>query len=178
MKKTKIIIPALGMLLLSTAASVSGTVAWFSMNNSVSVTGMTVSTKVSSNLQISKTNNGSDWVNDSLTQGRTGVLEPASSINGYSFYWTVDAKANGDAINEVYTAYDEDTALTNNDADKTNYDDGFNAGYSVENPVTTSNVVYGYIDYSFYVKGFAAGASQKLSVTKCNLLLLLLYYLA
>ena len=54
MKKTKIIIPALGMLLLSTAASVSGTVAWFSMNASVTVTGMTVTTKVSSNLQIAE----------------------------------------------------------------------------------------------------------------------------
>ena len=33
MKKSKIIVPALGLLLLSTAASVSGTVAWFTANN-------------------------------------------------------------------------------------------------------------------------------------------------
>ena len=45
MKKTKIIIPALGMLLLSTAASVSGTVAWFSMNKTVTATGMSVTAK-------------------------------------------------------------------------------------------------------------------------------------
>ena len=45
MKKTKIIIPALGMLLLSTAASVTGTVAWFAMNNTVSATGMQVTAK-------------------------------------------------------------------------------------------------------------------------------------
>ena len=42
MKKTKIIIPALGILLLSTAASVTGTVAWFAMNESVAVSGMQV----------------------------------------------------------------------------------------------------------------------------------------
>lgn len=42
MKKAKIIIPALGMLLLSTAASITGTVAWFSMNTTVSATGMQV----------------------------------------------------------------------------------------------------------------------------------------
>lgn len=42
MKKTKIIIPAIGMLLLSTAASITGTVAWFSMNASVTATGMQV----------------------------------------------------------------------------------------------------------------------------------------
>ena len=45
MKKTKIIVPALGMLLLSTAASVTGTVAWFAMNSSVTATGMQVTAK-------------------------------------------------------------------------------------------------------------------------------------
>ena len=55
MKKTKIIIPALGMLLLSTAASVTGTVAWFSANASVKATGMSVQAKASESLVISKT---------------------------------------------------------------------------------------------------------------------------
>ena len=45
MKKTKIIIPALGLLLLSTAASVTGTVAWFAVNGSVTAEGMTVAAK-------------------------------------------------------------------------------------------------------------------------------------
>lgn len=45
MKKTKLIIPAIGMLLLSTAASITGTVAWFSMNTTVSATGMTIKAK-------------------------------------------------------------------------------------------------------------------------------------
>lgn len=45
MKKTKIIIPAIGMLLLSTAASITGTVAWFSMNTTVTATGMQVKAK-------------------------------------------------------------------------------------------------------------------------------------
>ena len=42
MKKTKIIIPAMGLLLLSTAASVTGTVAWFSANAKVQASGMNV----------------------------------------------------------------------------------------------------------------------------------------
>ena len=42
MKKTKVIIPALGLLVLSTAASVTGTVAWFSANNTVSASGMSI----------------------------------------------------------------------------------------------------------------------------------------
>lgn len=37
MKKSKIIVPALGLLLLSTAASVSGTVAWFTASTSATV---------------------------------------------------------------------------------------------------------------------------------------------
>lgn len=37
MKKSKIIVPALGLLLLSTAASVSGTVAWFTASSSKTV---------------------------------------------------------------------------------------------------------------------------------------------
>ena len=45
MKKTKVIIPALGLLLLSTAASVTGTVAWFAANSSVTATGMKVKAK-------------------------------------------------------------------------------------------------------------------------------------
>ena len=45
MKKTKLIIPAMGLLLLSTAASVTGTVAWFSMNAEVTATGMQITAK-------------------------------------------------------------------------------------------------------------------------------------
>lgn len=37
MKKAKILVPAMGMMLLSTAAAVSGTMAWFSANRSVTV---------------------------------------------------------------------------------------------------------------------------------------------
>ena len=52
MKKTKIIIPALGILLLSTAASVTGTVAWFTANNTVTADTMTIKAVVSGNLFI------------------------------------------------------------------------------------------------------------------------------
>ena len=45
MKKTKVIIPALGLLLLSTAASVTGTVAWFAANASVTASGMQITAK-------------------------------------------------------------------------------------------------------------------------------------
>lgn len=50
MKKSKIIIPALGMLVLSTAATVSGTVAWFTMNKTAKAEGMAISAKTSGSL--------------------------------------------------------------------------------------------------------------------------------
>ena len=94
MKKTKIVVPALAVLLLSTAASVSGTVAWFSMNNTVTVSGMQVTTKVSSNLQIADGDAAHSEANygDTLSQQRAGILEPASSYNGVNFYYTVKGK--------------------------------------------------------------------------------------
>lgn len=62
MKKTKVIIPALGMLLLSTAASVTGTVAWFAANASVSATGMQLKAKTDSEyLVISHDKTAATW---------------------------------------------------------------------------------------------------------------------
>ena len=59
MKKTKIIIPALGMLLLGAAASVTGTVAWFSMNDTVTASGMNIQAKTNdAYLVISETSDG------------------------------------------------------------------------------------------------------------------------
>ena len=179
MKKTKIVVPALAVLLLSTAASVSGTVAWFSMNTSVTVTGMSVTTKVSSNLQIAQTNLEANYT-DSITQARSGILEPASSVTGAdgSFYFTTAAKGNGDAKTDAYNLYNENAspAIANTYAGKTTYDAAFNTAYGFGNPsVRTTdegadNICYGYIDYSFYLKGTSSEAGQKIVMTKCNML--------
>ena len=194
MKKTKIIVPALAVLLLSTAASVSGTVAWFSMNTTINVTGMTVTTKVSSSLQIAETNAEANFDNADLTQARKGILEPASTINGKDFFFTTDAKSNGDARQNTYVAYSEDAvlgddpstdaitetdfdtnALENVPAGKTHFDKDFNTSYAFNNPsIDTSgsepvqNVCYGYIDYSFYLKAFLT-SGEKISLTRCNM---------
>lgn len=141
MKKTKIVVPALAVLLLSTAASVTGTVAWFSMNNSVTVTGMTVTTKVSSNLQIAETNAEANY-GDSLEQARAGILEPVSSIDAVSYYYTVSALGNGAAKENgtngatTYKTYNEasGTSLQNDYAKKTKYDATFNSDYGFASP--------------------------------------------
>lgn len=184
MKKTKIVVPALAVLLLSTAASVSGTVAWFSMNTSVSVTGMSVTTKVSSNLQIAQINQEANYT-DSIEQEREGVIEPASSVNGATdtFYYTTSAKGDGDAQTDVYKKYSEavvadpDNSLDSADAaklGKSNFDSQFNGAYDFAyNKSTnkgTDKVAFAYIDYSFYLKGTSSEAEQKIVMTKCNML--------
>ena len=194
MKKTKVIIPALAVLLLSTAASVTGTVAWFSMNNSVTVTGMTVTTKVSSNLLIAETNAEANY-QDSLQQARNAVIEPSSSINAQSFFWTTSALGNGDAITDAYTQYSEaavqnpSNALGATDGEgagnasdatktgKTHYDPGFNTAYGFTSYDATANsnkgnglVCFAYVDYSFYIKATSAADDQILYMSECNLL--------
>ena len=58
MKKTKILVPALGILALGMAASVTGTVAWFSTNTMVYADGIKVTTTAQDSLVISLTENG------------------------------------------------------------------------------------------------------------------------
>lgn len=70
MKKTKIIVPALGMLLLSTAASVTGTVAWFAVNTSVTVTGLQVKAKAEGGIVIAP-----------YTLTKTAITEDSGSGN-------------------------------------------------------------------------------------------------
>lgn len=53
MKKTKVLVPALGILCLSMAASITGTVAWFSANASVTANGMRIAAATDSSLLIS-----------------------------------------------------------------------------------------------------------------------------
>lgn len=158
MKKSKVLVPALGILVLSTAASITGTVAWFSVNNSVSVTGMTVTTKVSSNLLIAEDTLASnakkaeaDFGPGPLNQVVTGTLEPVSTINGSSFFYTTKGKADGSASTpasgDKYKAYGADFA-----------DD-----YGITGAV-------GYVDYVFQLKATnVTDAAQDIKLTNLTL---------
>ena len=77
MKKTKVIIPALGLLLLSTAASITGTVAWFSMNTSVSATGMQVKVKSENTFLLINTGN----TNTASAIQSAGLTTVATSVS-------------------------------------------------------------------------------------------------
>ena len=71
----------MGMLLLSTAASITGTVAWFSANNAVTAQGMQLKAKAQDGLVISNAADGT--YNETADSAKTTCAEliPASTYN-------------------------------------------------------------------------------------------------
>ena len=184
-KALRKLIPALVMLLIAAAFVGTSTYAWFSMNRIVDVTGMSVTTKVEDSLLIASANAEANYVK-TLSQTRVGKLRPVSTVDGVSFYYTnpANVKGDGDAATDTYVAYSEaetqsgeplavDNALENTNAGKTNYDKAFQTAYGIDKAttITTSNVLYGYIDYVFYIKATnTTDAAEDLKLTKLNLL--------
>ena len=176
MKKTKIIVPALGIIAFATAASITGTVAWFTANNAVSVTGMQFKTQVGNNLLIADNQTGVSFTDSvfgtSLTQTRKAKLEPVSSIDGVGFYYTTVANDNGSAKTaSPFYAYSEGASLADTDADKTANDASFNSRYGVASPTTgwAGTVLYGYVDYTFYLKASLASQHDRIIMNECTM---------
>lgn len=85
MKKSKILAPALAILCLSTAASVTGTVAWFASNNVVTADGLKVKSTLPSSLAINSTIDGTNGVGKetSVSFAAAAVaLNPCSTYHG------------------------------------------------------------------------------------------------
>ena len=182
MKKTRIVIPALGLIALSTAASITGTVAWFSANQTISISGMQVKTKVGNNLLIAGDTLASvakvadsSFSQDDLTQTVKGYIEPVSTVNGHDFFYTTNAKADGDAVSDVYIAYNSAVTAENSGNDDTNYYNKFSEDYGVtrtEATTFTTSKAYAeaYVDYVFQIKATNnESAAQKLKLTKLDL---------
>ena len=180
-KALRKLVPAIVMLLVAAAFVGTSTYAWFSMNRVVDVTGMSVTTKVADSLLIAETNSEANFVK-SLEQTRTGKLRPVSTVDGIAFFYTnpTNVKGNGDANNNTYVAYSEAAAgtpgsYTNGSPDAANsgksyYDDDFNGAYGVASPAADT-VLYGYIDYTFYIKATnVSGSAEDLKLTTLNLL--------
>ncbi len=155
----KKLMPAAMMLAVSASMLGTSTYAWFTMNTTVSVTGMQVNTTVGSNLLIShdttagKAANAEDTFKTSDTTVLSGMLEPVSTINGTSFFYTDtnNVQGNGDAMSDAYVAYLPDNTSA------------FNTNYG------TSGAV-GYIDYAFELKANnTTAAKQYINVTDLEL---------
>lgn len=163
------------MLAVSAAMLGTSTYAWFTMNKEVTVTGMEVKTKVGDNLLIAQDTLGSTAkVTDanfktSDVDIMAALLEPVSTVNGTTFYYTdsFNVAGNGDALSDTYTLYSE---ATNESPDtlskKTYYDSAFQVNYGNDGSVTADNVAYGYIDYVFQLKANNTTTSAKDVVVK------------
>ena len=128
MKKTKVIIPALGLLLLSTAASVSGTVAWFAMNTTVSATGMLVQAKAEEGIVISSTANGTYAASVDLQETNAHELYPTSTWNCSDWYHSVSTNPGAANDGQAYSA------------------------------VASADASQYYVSYSFFIRSSAASA--------------------
>ncbi len=188
----KKLVPAAGMLAISATMLATSTYAWFTMNKEVEVTGMELKTKVSGNLLICSDNVDDHYSSLDLSEGRMGLLEPVSSINGTtgSFWYTVNATGRGtkQASNVTVTQYNENSTLANTVAGKNAYDGVFNKTYNLGTAGETANTFtsetvsmttgegaqlgagYGYIDYVFYLKATTDGTNQAINMTECNLI--------
>lgn len=154
MKKTKIIVPALGLLLLSTAASVTGTVAWFSANTDVDISGMQVTTKVSGNILIADADDDAKYsASDFVSTTSSGILEPVSTINAETFFYTKEDILGTGAMNDdeefIFQKYTNDTALS--------------TYYVVDNAKA-------YVDYNFYLKATSGEDDEDIYLKLCNIL--------
>lgn len=176
----KKLIPALALLVVSAVLMGTSTFAWFSLNNKVNVTGMTVKTKIGDSLLIAEDTLTSTAIvseatfTNGLNQTVKGFLEPVSTINGKNFYYTSTAnvKADGDAKTDTYVDYG--TTGKSDANDSTNYADKFSENYAVDKTTaaayTGRNAVDAYVDYVFQIKATNTGSDSELRLTKCNLL--------
>ena len=154
----KKLIPTIAMLLVSMIMLSTATFAWFSMNNRVTVTGMTITASVGSNLLLANstitatTKEAESAFTSSLIQTTAAAkLEPVSTIDGVNFYYTINAAANGDALEDRYTAY--------NPADTSD----FNLTYGSTGAVA-------YTDYVFQLKAVNTEDNpQYINFNKINL---------
>ena len=172
---------AAASLLLSVVMLSSSTYAWFTINKEASVENINMKVTTSSNLLISETNTSDSTFVEKLTTSRYALLEPTSTVDGINYYYTLDGAADGHKIHgpdtdNPYAKYNEGTALTKEDtyAFKTNFDSDFNSAYGIAsaNPTTLDKYLtaYGYVDYTFYLKGVTTAANTQIVMDKCNLL--------
>ena len=120
---------------------------------------MQVTTKVGSSILIASDTIGSTakkaenlFSNTDLNQTVTGKLEPVSTVDGRTFYYTVNGKADGDAKEDAYTLYSSQEA--------------FATAYGLTGDAT----VLPYTDYVFQLKITNTEASaQDLKLTTLQL---------
>jgi hypothetical protein len=170
MKKTKIIVPALGMLLLSTAASVTGTVAWFSMNNFVNATQMNIKARAENGIVISNEAK-SLWKDSAEASHQTAIaVYPTSTATGATWCHSTSNNAN---LANTENPYSMVTPTLDADSGAGYVNDNGQAGYQSakgqtddEPPVKYEADSAYYLLNSFYIKSSAEALTKTIYVTE------------
>ena len=143
------------MLLLSTAASVTGTVAWFSMNNFVTAKGMNIQAKAENGIVIANASDSATWTDESnAANAGTGLEVYPTSTNDAST-WAHSSSNNADSATSngkytmLTTVVDDGVGFVDEDADNT-FDSGESAYYLVN---------------SFFIKSSAEAITKTIYVT-------------
>lgn len=114
MKKSKIIIPALAIIAFSTAASIAGSVAWFTASRTANISAGTYAVvKTSADLQC----HVADGVGTTATDDNNKVIAVNGVLSDGSFSHKKDAQEKNNVYtpNPAGTAIDKETAITAND---------------------------------------------------------------
>ena len=144
MKLSRKLIPAFAMLLVSAIMLTTASYAWFSINDSVTAEGMNVRTTAADNVLIAKSTLGKTAEEDDANFGTTlvvndleAILNPVSTINGTSFFYTegTNVKGDGSVKEKDYEVYTDSSFVS--------------AG------------AVGYVDYIFQVKVINAQAETQ-----------------
>jgi len=133
------------------------------MNKEVTVTGMTMHTKVSENLLIAgdaidDTDILADSAfNNSLVQLVDGLIEPVSTVDGKTFYYTAgtNVQGNGAVLNKTWSLYDPDDTSD------------FASEYALTGADVTAAV--GYVDYVYQLKAINGSTASEIRLTGLNL---------
>jgi hypothetical protein len=174
----KKLIPAAGMLALSASMLATSTYAWFTMNKTVTVTGMEVKTSVGSNLLISPdttANTSLNAANTFVTDDSASIkawLQPVSSNDGKAnnFWYTLDADAAGKKFTSSnYIDYDDTTAGGLKTIATGDYSNEFSKAYGVTKTAVTgfgatttpNDAAVGYVDYAFQLKATNSSNGQE-----------------
>ena len=147
MKKSKIIIPALAMLVMSTAATVTGTVAWFTMNKTANAEGMVVSAKTSGSLIIKD----ATGVAAPLPTGDDKATKITFANNPRSFYPSTHNWTNPTTSTATATGL-----ITVSNGDKVNFETGTRmnntATLTYDSVAQSASSAY-YVDYGLFIAG-------------------------
>ena len=167
MKKTKIIIPALGMLLLSTAASITGTVAWFSMNNFVTATGMQVKAKAENGIVISNAASDGTWKETAASAHATTLaLKPTSTATGATW---VHSKSNDASSSNTQNGYELLSLTTDSTTGAGYVEDNGQQNYQATAGGTAPDTYDAdstyYAMHSFYIKSSAESITNTIYIT-------------